>query len=377
MGPEQHAECGQSPLKELDTGQAGGLDIAGQAAEKDKMKPDAPSWLIDSIAEASKNASQIYLLYIGFLAYCTLAAVTTTDRQMILKAVTLLPLINLNVPIDLFFTAAPFIALIVFVYLQLYLYRLRSLFNDLRTNDFRIDRRRLYPWIINFAEYPDSGLVGKLQILIVYFSLWWLLPMVLAVFAFRYMKRHDIILSCYLGIIHLFGTIAVVEFWRRQSLQNKIHKCRVPQYMGRAFLRFLIPVLVFELAIILLIILAVKDGKLWVENYSNLNGRPLATLIRDLTTVDLSYQILVTEEKGYEELFWLYLEKARLEGARLSSSILKKANLQDAFLQKADLTRANLEKAKLEGANFNGANLEKAKLQEAILHDASLQDAKL
>ncbi len=52
----------------------------GQKAKE--PKPEAPGWLLDNIAEASKNARKIYLLYIGFLAYCALTVVSTTGRQI-------------------------------------------------------------------------------------------------------------------------------------------------------------------------------------------------------------------------------------------------------------------------------------------------------
>ena len=60
------------------------------AVEKNKIKPktarnqnrQAPDWLFDNIAEASKNARRIYLLYIGALAYFALTVFTTPDRRI-------------------------------------------------------------------------------------------------------------------------------------------------------------------------------------------------------------------------------------------------------------------------------------------------------
>ena len=47
--------------------------VADQDREKDAgeagtEKPKAPKWLIDSIAEVSKNTRSLYLWFLGFLA---------------------------------------------------------------------------------------------------------------------------------------------------------------------------------------------------------------------------------------------------------------------------------------------------------------------
>ena len=75
------------------------------AVEKNKIKPkavpnqngQAPDWLFDNIAEASKNARRIYLLYIGALAYFALTVFTTPDRRIFFNEPTRLPIVNLEV----------------------------------------------------------------------------------------------------------------------------------------------------------------------------------------------------------------------------------------------------------------------------------------
>ena len=130
---------------------------------EDDQKQEAPEWLIENIAEASKNARKIYFLYIGFLAYCALTVFSTTDRQIILNETAHLPIVNLDVSLNGFFILAPIIAILVFLYFQLYLHRIKGLVTDLRDNYLPIEKRRLYPWMINIAEDPEPGAVGKLQ----------------------------------------------------------------------------------------------------------------------------------------------------------------------------------------------------------------------
>ena len=110
------------------------------------MKPDAPKWLLDNIADASKNTAKIYLFYMGLLAYCALTVVSTNDKQLILNNATVhLPFININVSLIGFFIIAPLLLIIVFIYFQLYLIRVRRLISDLRTKYDEIEERRIYP----------------------------------------------------------------------------------------------------------------------------------------------------------------------------------------------------------------------------------------
>ncbi len=135
-------------------------------------KEKDPGWLIDNIEKASINARRIYLLFIGFLAYCALTVASTKDRQIILNETAHLPIVNLDVPLNGFFLLAPVIAVFVFIYLQLYVHRLKGLITDLRTNYPSVEKRRLYPWMLNIAEDPEPGIIGRLQKIMFNFSLW-------------------------------------------------------------------------------------------------------------------------------------------------------------------------------------------------------------
>jgi hypothetical protein len=90
---------------------------------KSKKKPEAPSWLLENIAEASKNARTIYFLFVGFLVYCGLTVVGIKDRQIILNDAVSLPILRMDVPLNGFFILAPVIVIFLFLYFQLYLIR--------------------------------------------------------------------------------------------------------------------------------------------------------------------------------------------------------------------------------------------------------------
>jgi len=95
------------------------------AESKIEDKPKVPNSLIDNIAEASKNARKIYLLFIGVLAYSALTVVSTSDRRIILNEPARLPVINLDVSLDGFFILAPILSIFIFFYFQLYLHKFR------------------------------------------------------------------------------------------------------------------------------------------------------------------------------------------------------------------------------------------------------------
>ncbi len=337
---------------------------------KNQKKQEPPDWLVENIAEASKNARRIYLLYGSFLAYCAVTVAGTSDRQIILNETARLPLLNVDVSLTGFFTVGPLAAIFFFIYLQLYVTRIKGLVADLRTNYGQIEKRRLYPWILNIAEDPEPGFIGRLQRGFAQFSLWWLLPMVLMLFAFWFVKKHDPILSYVVGALPILGTLIVLYFWcHYEDIQYK-SKFKIGQVLGfilneRGKTILASIVLIFEIFLLLFIIpWAMKGGKY--------------DFLKPWICVDLSYQVLVTKpEEEYPNIYWLDLRKAHLEGADLTSAILKRADLRDAYLRQANMSYLNLEGANLMDAELQGANLWYAELQGVDLRFAELQGAVL
>ena len=323
-----------------------------------------PDWLINSITEASKNARQIYYIYIGFLAYWVLTIVSTSDRQIILDNKVSLPIIKLQISLDGFFISGPLIAMFAFIYLQLYLQRLKGLIADLRT-DFDlikhrrhydlIEHRRLYPKMLNLARESDSepGIVGAVQKTFVSFSLWWLLPIVLILNSLWFVKKHDPILSYIVGIMPILGVAIVYYFWSFYSdIREKYKRInnRLWRYLrgnsGKIFLLFCM--ILYSVFLLYFFVPLSNEGK----------G----------LSVDLSNQKLIAKPADdYKGLHWVNLKNVHLEGADLVASVLKRANLKGANLQKADLQEANLEGANLEGAILDRANLQGANLKGPFL----------
>jgi hypothetical protein len=318
-----------------------------QASEK---ATSAPDWIISNIAEASKGAQQVFFILISLLSYCAITMLATADHQIILNSTVQLPLLNSPVSLEGFFILAPSVSVLVYVYLQLYLQRLKGLIHELKEYG-PIPSRRLYPWALTISEDPEPGSVGVLQQAVTSFCLWWLLPLVLILFAFSSLKKHSPELSYAVCTYPLLGLLAVVYFWRKFTV-------RYP----RAFL----PGSIWALTVVVLAICIFLTGYLvprvrlgdveQTGNHGNLIGY-WHTILRNWMCVDLSYQVLVTEQKKEYDTLWVNLENAHLEGANLDHTILKLANLKGAHLQGANLRGTTFRGALLENADFQRTNL--------------------
>jgi uncharacterized protein YjbI with pentapeptide repeats len=335
-------------------------DPDAAARRKPEVRMEAPSWLVASVSETSKNASQVYVLYMSFLAYCVLTIFTTSDEQIILNQSTLLPLVNLTVPSNIFFVFAPLIAIGLFIHLQFYQCRMGTILDVVNADYTPIERERLYPWLLNFAANPDHGFVGTLQRRVVEVSLWWLLPVVLAIFAFWNFRRHIISLSVEVAGLHIAGTILVIYFWHRANPRNRIGACLL-----------MLTVVAFEAVLLGLLIFFVEPG--YPGARYNDPRQTWTAVIKRFTTIDLSYQDFTSA--ALKTFLLRDLQKVHLEGAALDQSIFNNAHLYGAYLQAASLNLAKLQNADLTEANLEGANLSAADFTRASLIGADLAQA--
>ena len=234
---------------------------------------------------------------------------------------------------------------------------------DLRTNYSLIGKRRLYPWMLNIAEDPEPGIIGKLQIMFVNFSLWWSLPLVLILNSLWFAKKHDPILSYIIGVLPILGVIIVLYFWNSYESGHKKHndtKSTFFRHIRKNFSKYALFFSVMLYSVFLLYLVIPWSNK----------GFGIS--------VQLSNQKLITKPiDDYEGLYWVNLSHVHLEGANLADSVLKRANLEEAHLEESSLWGANLEGANLKGANLQGAVIRKANLARAQLQSANLEKAYL
>lgn len=329
--------------------------------EEETDKEEAPDWLIENIAELSQNARSIYLIYLGFLAYCFVTIVGTTDRQILLDESVRLPLVGVDVSFTGFFVIAPLVAIGTFVYLQLYLQRLKHLKKKLGAEYAPVETGRLYPWMLNAVDDPNPGPVGTVQRFAVNMVLWWMLPLLLFLFAIWYLKAQDPVWGwLVVTVMPTIGSAAALYFWHEYedaagSLLEKAQKDWGKWSLAASWV-------VLQIAVFCLFISTALIG-----------GVP--PLTENIVTVDVSHQSLVTEQE--QSRYSVGLSGKRLHGANLTASTLTNGGLRNVHLEEADLQNARLDSADLREANLEGTDLQQAHLGSADLRDALLNGANL
>lgn len=162
----------------------------------------------------------------------------------------------------------------------------------------------------------------------------------------------------------LIALTFVLFFWIKYNRRQKQYK------ITRSMLALTLITLSLDVAIMTYFIPVANFGKLkFIDpvTHSHSIFSSWQRIVRSWTCVDLSYQVLITEQKNEYDTYWANLEGAHLEGANLDHTILKLANLRNAHLQGSNLFDATLRTAMLENADFadvamNGADLSYAKL---------------
>lgn len=362
--------CGNSPQS--------GSEYCYRHQPAEQEKPAAPQWLLDNITEASKNARGIYFLYVGFLVYCALTVISTTDRQLVLpQEKAKLPIINVEISVIIFFVVAPLVAIFIFWYFQLYLQKLKDLKDQLKSTYPNYNLSNLYPWMLNFVDEPRKDTIGTMRRIVVNVSLWWLLPGVLLLFPMWFIRKHDPVLSWVIGMLYpLIGTGLIIWFWcQHESLKITFSKAFWFRNYGKSILGGLM--ILFGLVLFPMgNYLAFSGIRLKI---SGTNIEPITQYLH----IDLRYQKLIEEPRqDYETLYWLDLNGFHLEGANLTGAILKKAdfrkaNLTRSKMEDANIERANFQEAKLLGANFIRAQLSRANFLGTLLTDARFWYAQL
>jgi hypothetical protein len=339
-----------------------------------------PDWLINNITEASKNARQIYFIYIIFIMYAVLVIISTSDENIVLNRSAHLPIINVNIPLNGFYILSPIIAIFIFVYFQLYLFKIKYLIDDLRVKYLKVEERRLYPWMLNIADYPEKGVIGIIQTAIGKISIWCLLPIFLSVVTIWYIKRHDPLLPYIFSTGTILITFITICFWYyfdfevNFSLSGFIKKNYIKIMI---FLAIIIP----HLLLITKVIPSANKGddikylKNWIMidlSYQKLSIQPEQDVEESFL---IKSKLYCSELQSSENPYSINLEGTHLEGADLTSTNLRQANLGKAHLQKAHMSKAVLERANLEEANLQQAVLFGVNLQKACLKNANLQNA--
>ncbi len=331
-------------------------------------------WREQNIIDASKNASKIFSIYLATVAYVLLTSLSISDKQILFQDQVHLPIFNVSVPLRPFLICAPLILISSFLYLQLYIFRIKALIIEMRKKDSKLEQRRLYPWLVVIAEDHEPGVIGKLQKGIVSMLLWSPIPLVLNIQSIIFVRMHDEGLSYASCLFSILSTVLIVFFWKKYDavrVMEKPNKTRLKTFFSKhsSSIFFLQVIISIQLFMIVVVIPVSMMGRYDLLRLPELN-------LSKLFFLDVGYQKLVTEPTyDYKTIYWLDLNKRHLEGINLTASILKRTDLRGAQLQYSILERVDLDDADAHGANLEGAFLRGASLRNIDLGESKLQDA--
>ena len=357
-----------------------------------------------AVEEESKNARTLFFGTLLSCVYGWLTIAGTSDVLLLTNSASSpLPIIGASIPIVSFYVVGPLILLLLYIYLHLHLQRLWERLADLPAvfPDGHSLGKRAYPWLLTGLVYsynlflkdrrpPLSRLQSAVSLLIA----WWLVPMTIAMFWLRYLRRHDwvgttlhivvLVAATAAGVILYQLAVSTLRGQGRNSVRLRSMFARRPTYVRGLWIALLA-------AAIYVLSLGAIDGvppeyeategekslinadvtptdvRRWVPQLLQAFGNKI---FADLREVDVSTRL--QNWKGQEEDELDRVKRGRLRGANL-----RFADATRAFLVGADLSRATLQGSYLFHANLRGADLAWADLKESFAYEADLQGANL
>ena len=425
--------------KGLNSCQLAGTNLA-QARLPERINFDK---VLKTVHEASQSARP---LMFGLLAAClySVLTVSSTDDMGLLtnSSAEALPVIDAVVPVAWFLVLVPALLLAIFLYFHIYLQRLLESLAELPAvfPDGRPLDKQAHPWLLNGlvrshyavlrdeAPPPLSWLQNKLSM----FLGWWVVPLTLGLFWYRYLSRHDwwgTGIQIFLLVV-AFTSAADFHSLARITLRHggcaPVRGWRWLVEGPRKWILAAAPVLaaglwLFSDAAIyghwpkheevvkldesatgsreetLYLHEDGSESKTHTEDGSHppppeerilppILGHLRQWLPRLLTPERLQTRALLSDRVALDahlegaDLRHALMENAILSnghfvGARLDHAVLRSANLRKADFETATLTGTHFDNAELQGANFFKADLVLASFLEARLANAALQGA--
>jgi uncharacterized protein YjbI with pentapeptide repeats len=313
--------------------------------------------------EVSRAIGKSLLVLVAFAFLCELILGIPDTSLVANDARIVLPLAGTSIDMSTFLIVGPLMLISFSLYLQILIGYWLTVSRQLESSHPRL------PFIFNLR--------GRTATYFSNFLFYWLVPVILATFAWKALPRREAPWQ-----ILFFGTstlaLLIVQIRRRPDPRSR----SVSTLLWLAI--FGTTCLTVFAAVGLLL------GEAPVSRQLNLSKGDLSK--QDLRGVnfrgaDLRQTNLIGAQLEGADLTGAFLESANLKGANLQKALLKsahlmgaylaEANLTDTDLRRADLTEAVLNKANLQGANLEGATLIHTRLKEVNLKGANLSQADL
>jgi uncharacterized protein YjbI with pentapeptide repeats len=313
--------------------------------------------------EVSRAISKSLLVLVAFAFFCELILGTPDTYLIANDARIVLPLAGTAIYFSTFLIFGPLILISFSLYLQILIGYWLTVS---RQSEFA---HPALPFVFNLR--------GRTATYFSNFLFYWLVPAILATFAWKALPRPEAP-----WLILLLGTSTVallfVQIRRRSDPRSRTSSA-------------LLWLAVFATSCVTVFAsVGLLLGEAPVSRPLNLSKGDVSK--QDLRGVnfrgaDLRETNLIGAQLQGANLTGAFLESANMKGANLQKALLKgahligaslaEANLTDADLRQADLTEAVLNKANLQGADLEGATLIHTRLKEVNLKGANLSRADL
>lgn len=276
-----------------------------------RLKADST---LDDLEEASKEVRPLVLAAIGAAAYCVLSAYSIRDCELLSGTGSItLPVLDAQVPLGVFFAAAPILLCCFFLYVFVALHRIMVV----NAGDHVVEA-----WPLSEVPIRRSGEGLTLSVL-THLVVWGALPTTTVLLSLRCIPLGQPLLSALNVVATAFACALAFPYWWR----TRTRSTAIPRWL--AVLAWSIIGAGFALVVL-------ARGRLtssFSVHYSDFKGATLGAL--ELTDRDL--------------------RQADFQGANLSQAVLDRADLSGARFMQAALDYASFCQATLEGASFRGA----------------------
>src|SRR5262245_8660774 len=290
--------------------------------------------------EISKNVARVASLLGASCLFCVLTLGAPDATLISADAKIRIPFVNNDVSYLGFLLFGPLVLIGQALYLHVFIEQLIRL--GASKNQYSL------PFVFNLGR-PAARAVSMLMF-------YWMLPSVLAVFAWKALPRPDAPLFI---VVAALTTVAMLLLQiRRFGLERSNPRTIGARMLLGGLWLFLILLLVASIALVRLTLPVV--AWMWSGELTN-PPRQASPWVPTRTL----------------QLYGAPLDKKNLSGLYGPSADMRKADLREADLEGAILTHADLRKADLTNASLAGTDLSDADLRGAIMTDANLFGANL
>lgn len=385
--------------------------------------------LIGAINEFAQHLSAATLTFIAVCVYAGISVATTTDEMLLKSRILGLPLLNVEIPLGLFFILAPLLVIFLHLHLLLLVYLLQCKVERY----VALDNPEEKETDLFFSSLPLSVMLGQGHPGLIRGFLFVLLTLLTVVMPLSilvgvqvaYLPVRSPVAFWHIALI--VADVGLVWYFARKIREVRVltlvwKKIDRPRYNGlRTFLLHAVLACTLVLEVVGTVVwfweadreessnsrlvsiffpsLSLPDQKLVAKLPSsgtpspdNVEGLKLAK--RDLRRADFYKSVLINADFRGAKLTGAIFNYADLRGAKFSpyqerregamesppetvSALVHRTDLRGAFLENADLRGADFSNADLRGANLRNASLRGANLTSALLTGAIMVDAKL